>query len=55
MNHRLRRRHRLVIAAITIALAGAAILAVTHPRASSRMETLPAAIVEAGARPAHQP
>jgi hypothetical protein len=44
-----------MILGIAAALAGAAILAVTHPRVSSRMEALPAAIMEAGARPAVLP
>jgi hypothetical protein len=41
----LRRRHRRMILAIALALAGTAILAVTHPPPSARMETLPAAII----------
>ena len=44
----LRRRHRGLIATLFLLLAVAALLALTHPAPSARMDTMPSAL---GARP----
>ena len=43
----LRRRHRRMISVLFVVLVIAAVLAVTHPAPSARVDVLPSAIVEA--------
>ena len=46
MTRPLRRLHRWIIPALLLVLMMAALLALTHPRPSARMDTLPPEIVD---------
>jgi len=46
MNRPLRRRHRWILPGLLLVLAIAAVLALTHPRASAQMDVLPRETVE---------